>query len=147
MVLSWRGRGAGWPSSRVRESRPAAAWAWATAATWAAAAEEAVVAAWAAAKSRSGRGRKDVSVREAWRGFGSESALRKSELDTTGCERRRSAGSCERSGETSKEGENDGMKAAAPPAAAAAVGDGAAEPAMLRSVPVKAGSISPDGFG
>jgi hypothetical protein len=96
--------------------------------------------------SRSGPalGLYEISVREACRGFGMESALGKSELECmTGWERRRSEELCERDG-------SNGMKVPA-----AVVGEGAVELTMLISgLVVYAGSptlltvgINPLGLG
>jgi hypothetical protein len=101
-------------------------------------------------KSGPGLGLYEISVREACRGFGIESALRKSELECmAGWERRRSEEMCERGRDMSKDDENDGMKAPA-----AVIGEDAVEPAMLISALVNAGSptlltfgINPLGLG
>jgi len=96
-------------------------------------------------------GRYEISVREACRGFGIESALRKSELECmAGWERRRSV-AWVREEKSKDDDEKEGMKVPAE-----VVGEGAVDPAMLmaNSALVKAGSptlvtpgINPDGFG
>jgi len=91
-----------------------------------------------------------MSVREACRGFGIESALRKSGLECiAGWERRRSDEAWIRE-ERSNDDEKEGMKVPAD-----VVGEGAVDPAMLMAISalVKAGSptlltpgINPVGF-